>query len=368
MNIWSNIKLTAAQATADYAGAWAIGLPDRLGRVLSGNKSVVKYYAPTTYKSVVLERIRHSVIQEAYHAVDVLNARYKKWLRGVKGADTTGDQMKENVRWLVEDSRLTEEGWEYGRIPLADSGGQYGYARDLAGDIVKESLMVYYDEEESHEVRENYYGRVDGSAELVNVAPKTYSTKTVWFADVMPQVSVSSGKNIVMSKVTGRDYTRKEIVSGDDLTFSVSGSLMCHTLPAVDPSTGRTVIKYPEGDVKKFIQVIQHPGIVNVNHFLFRQFNVDRVIIKDYSLENPVYQNQQPYRFTCVAVEPDEDVMLKTDTITTLDTTIASSGGDGVYNAILKKKWQQMAGDAAGDLAANTAKTLLGGLYDISSF
>lgn len=167
-------------------------------------------------------------------------------------------------------------------------------------------------------------------------------TKVIDHIDLSPQISVSSSKNIVMTQVQGRDYTRKELVSGGDISFSVTGSIVSH-------NEG----EYPESAVKKFIQIMQYNGIVNVKSMLFDQFNVTRIVIKDFSLSNPEYKNIQPYSFSCVAIEPDEDVKITQDTISVINRELQTSPMSKWYKFILDSKWGDMATSAVMNTASN---------------
>ena len=225
------------------------------------------------------------------------------------------------------------------------------YARDSWGHIVKEALMIYFEGEDDITVTHNNGGNYSDNEEA---GRDDYTTKTVLFFDCCPKINVSSGKNILMTQVQGRDFTRKELVSGGDLTFTVSGAIVSD-VAALETSNDGTIprVKYPENDVKKFIQIMQHPGIINVNHYLFRQFNVTRIIIKDFSLRAPEYKNIQPYEFTCVAVEPDEAVIVKQDTIDRLNREIIASPMNKWYKFILDSKLGEIAGNVATDVVSN---------------
>ena len=47
----------------------------------------------------------------------------------------------------------------------------------------------------------------------------------ITFVDLGPQVQLSSKNNIVLTTVQGRDYTRKEFISGGDLEFTINGRI-----------------------------------------------------------------------------------------------------------------------------------------------
>lgn len=305
----------------------------------------LRYVSKAAYKKALAHWLKREAIALAASEVNQLFPRYQRLLEK-KNRKSIQDQQSENTKWIIENSKFAEdlENFEYGRVNV--QGGRPIYARDSWGRIVKEALMIYFEGEEDITVKYN-----DGGADSEN--EESYTTKTILFFDCAPKINISSGKNIIMTQVQGRDFTRKELVSGGDLTFTVSGSIVSN-LAALETSKYGTVprVKYPENDVKKFIQIMQHPGIINVNHFLFRQFNVTRIIIKDFSLKAPEFKNIQPYEFTCVAVEPDEAVIIKQDTIDRLNREIiANPINDKWYKFILENKLGEIAGNLATDIA-----------------
>lgn len=334
MNIFSNINLNYTEA----AQGWTQNLTLRY-EIKNGK---VRYYAPTPFKSVLLERIKFKTQKKVNEAIQKTYAELlRKWNKPI--VDSNKDAIRTATQQLIDNSEMVPrlKAQTYGSIPLTNAEGngyiaERGYALDAWGRVVPEAILVYYDEDEPHQVRIEKSSSATRPTQVVS-----YNTRTVWFADCCPQVSFSSGKNIVMSRVTGRDFSRKEIISGDDLTFTVSGNIVSDRMPAVD-SNSETNIYYPEDEVRKFIQIMQFPGIIQVNHFLFSQFNVDRIIIKDFSLDTPTYKNMQPYKFTCVAVEPDEDIALRTDTIRQIDNYIENSSGDAMTNLLLSSKWKEI--------------------------
>lgn len=120
------------------------------------------------------------------------------------------------------------------------------------------------------------------------------------FVDLQPEVQVSSKNNVVLTTVQGRDYTRKEFISGGDLEISISGKI-----------TSKYPDVYPEAEVSKFLKLMQFRGVLNCDNTILRQFNIDRLIVIGYSLGAPVCRNIQPYTLSCVAVEPSEAVEIK---------------------------------------------------------
>ena len=182
-------------------------------------------------------------------------------------------------------------------------------AKDKYGNRVPEALMLHYDTNKLIQVNDRVAAQGEDSAYT-----NSFTTKTLCFIDMIARVTVSSDKNLVLTQVQGRDFTRKELVSGGDITFNVSGKMVSNS-PDI----------YPENEVKKFVQTMQYSGVVKVNHLVFKQLGVDKIIIKNFNLGTSDCKNEQPYSFSCVAVEPDEAVMVTEDTIGVVNQTIQES-------------------------------------------
>lgn len=120
------------------------------------------------------------------------------------------------------------------------------------------------------------------------------------FVDLQPEVQVSSKNNVVLTTVQGRDYTRKEFISGGDLEITVNGKI-----------TSKYPDVYPEVEVSKFLKLMQFRGVLNCENTILRQFNIAQLIVLNYSLGSSDCRNIQPYSLTCVAVEPSEAIEIK---------------------------------------------------------
>ena len=121
----------------------------------------------------------------------------------------------------------------------------------------------------------------------------------ITFVDLGPQVQLSSKNNIVLTTVQGRDYTRKEFISGGDLEFTVNGRI-----------TSKYPDVYPEAELSKFLKIVQYKGVIDCDNTILRQLKISQLIILGYSLPTAEYRNVQPYTLQCVAVEPSEAVEL----------------------------------------------------------
>lgn len=162
------------------------------------------------------------------------------------------------------------------------------YADTIVGEIVKDYLELEIPREGT------YYDYQSGKVE------QNSKYGLVKFADLQPVVQVSSKNNILLTTVQGRDYTRKELVSGGDLEISISGKI-----------TSKYPDVYPEAEVSKLLKLMQYRGVINCDNTILRQFKITRLIVLTYSLNPSDCRNVQPYTLTCVAVEPSEAVELK---------------------------------------------------------
>ena len=95
----------------------------------------------------------------------------------------------------------------------------------------------------------------------------------VTFVDLGPQIQVGSRNNILLTQVQGRDYTRKEYISGGDLEITINGKI-----------TSKYPDVYPEAEVSRFIKLVQYKGVVDCDNTVLRQFNISQLIIQGYTL------------------------------------------------------------------------------------
>ena len=303
--VWTSLKFSSLEAGEDMMNS--IGY--RYLRKKDGN---LRYVNNRGYKNVFIHVAKQTAMQLVEQQVNSLFPRYQRYLEG-RLRETVLKQQKDSYVQVIKDREKQSEDW--GKIVTPE--GNLIVAKNKYGDFVKEALMIYFESDKTIEVKD--FAVSDGKTE-----PVAYKTKTVCFIDLTASVSVQSCKNLILTVVQGRNFTRKELVCGGDLSFSVSGKIV-ENAPGV----------YPENDVKKFIQIMQYGGVVKVKHFLFSQFNVQQILVKDFSLQPSDCKNVQPYCFTCVAVEPDEDVSIVADTIGVLNAEIATSPMDRWYRFIL---------------------------------
>lgn len=323
-DIWGNVKFNAGKAAANAASSvsWAYTHSPAQEVIYRNNRA---------YKSVLVHVAKQLAMSEIEGQINKLFPKYQRYLEKTL-RKTVLEQQKSNQVQLIRNRESQMKEW--GRI-TAD-GGHTIIAKDKYGNAVPESLMLFYDGDTDILVEDV---KIVGDKQVKD----SYTTKTICFIDINPDIAIQSSKNIVMTTVQGRDYTRKELVSGGDLNFTVTGEIVSNEEGV-----------YPENDVKKFIQIMQYGGVVNVNHFQFKQFNVDKIIIKDFNMQNQEFKNIQPYTFTCVAVEPDEDVVVKSDTIAVINREIEVSPMSKWYKLILNNKYAEIVANAAASAVSST--------------
>ncbi|MFR9592901.1 MAG: DUF6046 domain-containing protein, partial [Rikenellaceae bacterium] len=176
------------------------------------------------------------------------------------------------------------------------------YTDTIVGNVVSDYLELSISSDGS------YYNNTNSTVE------KNTTYGLVTFVDLQPMVQVSSKNNILLTQVQGRDYSRKEFISGGDYEITISGKI-----------TSKYPDVYPEAEVSKFLKLMQFKGVIECDNTILRQFKIERLIVLNYSFPTSSCRNIQPYSLSCVAVEPSESVELITSVQESVDTTLGES-------------------------------------------
>lgn len=289
--------------------------------------SVLTFEAKRYAITKVLENVRESLNRD-------VNSKRRELIKKLSDArQKTHDQIVINGLDILRD---------YGAIQI-DENVMFA-AMTKYGEIVKTALILSYKKESGDLV--NY-----GKHELIGQNLSDYRSNVIAVADLSPKIDGSSNKNVNITKVVGRDYGRKEIVGNSDVHYNVSGKFV-----SADPDV------YPQDQVSRFIELCRINDIIDVNNLIFGQHNVSRIVITDYSLPQTECLNEQPYSFSCVAVEPEEDVTAM-DTIDPVYASSEISDLEGWYQNILKSKKNRSLENAA-TYAIGTATEIAGSSID----
>lgn len=299
----------------------------------------LKFISPRGYDNVYVYAAKRTMMQMAFAAINDLYPKYVRQLnRKTTEAAFLKNQGSELQRIIINGRNADEDTFNKQKVVLK-----------YKGKPANEGLLLWIktDDDTPKKVTFNtYWDKVKGlsneeasKADIIASTEVSVPGETV-FLDLGAIVQAQSANNVILTKVQGRDYSRKELVSGGDVNFTVTGKIMSN-YPDV----------YPYADVSKFITLMQHKGVIQVYNLLFHQFNVTQILIKDFQMgQNEGFKNEQPYSFTCVAVEPDEEVKVVEDTLNAANLEIAETK---------KKGWKQVLLDKVKSAAANQAAQML---------
>lgn len=359
-SVWNNL---AASTQLSYKDNWKAefeNIPLIRHFINDGGKLI--YSNNKAYHSISVQKAKQWAADKAREWVQTQldELRNGKTKEEQKTKEESERSRKALSTALIERGNKVHE--DYGFIQASSSGNDIIQALDKYGNKVDGALIMWYEIENDITEKQDIYhltstkdsklnkdGRVESYTitSEENIETKSFKTNKIFIIDLAPQIRVQSTKNVILTKVQGRDYTRKELVSGGDLCFSVSGEIVSNYADI-----------YPERDVQKFINIMQHNGIVSVKNLIFGQFKVNNVIIQNFQLETPKYQNIQPYSFTCVAVEPSESVQIVDDTLEAIDFQIQAS------STWKEQKWYDLVLNGVLNAAENAASSIISSTLD----
>lgn len=190
---------------------------------------------------------------------------------------------------------------KYGKISV--DGGTY-VAYDDWGEQCPDALILY--------------APTANNISYTDAHDRVISTKNIIWHDTTAIISVSSDKNVILTRVQGRDYSRKELVSNGDINISVSGHITS-TIPEV----------YPASEVQKFRQIMTYKGLVSINNEMLDQWGIDKIVIKSFSLpSNEGKKSVQDYSFEAVGVQPISEANVTEDTVIRIDYESLNASND----------------------------------------
>jgi hypothetical protein len=343
MSLFDNLSITAANAAYDASFEYGMGkVRDWISRGFGASQDTLHFYYDYSRGGSVLEVIaKKAALGVAQVLKNEALEQYKK-LIGLNKKKVTLAKSDTSRSIIIENTYKNQQK-RYGYIKVND-GKVTVPALDPYGNVCTEALML------SIPVKPNINLTIqrvskngtesDGSSQLV-------SDHLVWY-DCTAIVTVDSDKNYVLTKVVGRDYTRKELVSNGDFNFSVSGHLLSNT-PDVMPSE----------EIKKFTQIMRYKGVVEVNSEVLDQFNVKKLLITNFNISPQEGDKSNiPYTFNAVGIQPAEEIKMREDTITTFDNALTSASS----STTTKTKWQQMIDDKLDGLKTNSVSIVDQGL------
>lgn len=157
------------------------------------------------------------------------------------------------------------------------------------------------------------------------------------FVDAHAILKVNENKNILMTKVQGRDLTRKEYISGGDYMISITGKIVS---PYQDV--------YPTEEVTKLLKILKHKGVIKCRSPFLDIFEVSTMIVLNYDFpQSAGFSNVQTYTISAVyeksieAIKYDDAQRKKIlEAKAALDALVAQREGILEANEDMIKKYQ----------------------------
>lgn len=333
-SVFSNLKIGVGHSLASTgvnAAFNAINYRKRDGQL--------KFISPRGYDNVYVYAAKRTMMQMSFATINDLYPAYVRQLnRKASEAAYLANQGKELKKIIINGRKADEDAYNEQKVVLK-----------YKGKTANEGLLMWIKTEDTAVKKvqfDTYWDKIkglsneDAAKASINVSTEVQVPGDDVFLDLGAIVQAQSANNVVLTKVVGRDYSRKELVSGGDVNFTVTGKITSN-YPDV----------YPYAAVSKFITLMQYKGVIQVYNILFQQFKVRQILIKDFQMgQNEGFKNVQPYSFTCVAVEPDENVTVVEDTIGATNLNISK---------MKKKGWAQVLLDKVKASAADQAAQML---------
>lgn len=251
---------------------------------------------------VVKGVVRGAVSELKNEAVNAFNSL----LNGKRTKSTTGSA------WVESELKKQEaEAKEFGMMQV--DGGTI-YALDDWGGKSPEALMLGIELDQSITVTQKfpvYRTKVVDAKKGIykeqqpDTVNNVVTTKTLVWYDTTALITINSDKNLIATRVTGRDYSRKELVSNGDIKFTVSGQI----------TSGKPDI-YPVEEMQKFYKIMQYKGIIKINNMVLDALGITHIVIENFNVSpRQGYKSLQQYTFSAIGLQPEKEIEISEDTV-----------------------------------------------------
>lgn len=268
----------------------------------NGRDQKVKFYWEYEKGGSILNVAARALVGGAVSGLtNMAMSEYKKLIGGKKLDKKRVEAEMQKEALLTAQSDAEQK---YGSIKVND-GNTSIQALDDWGNVCYDALMLTIPVAQKVNMTISKYS--NGNRTEQNIQ----SDHLVWY-DTTALINLSSDKDLILTRVTGRDYSRKELVSNGDLNVSISGHISSN-MPDI----------YPTKEVQKFRQIMQYKGIIEINNEFLDQWGVKKIVIKSFNLpQNEGNKSVQDYSFEAVGIQPDTEANVIEDTISIIDYTI----------------------------------------------
>lgn len=348
MGSLTNLAVTATNsAMISATGA----LFNKLQSIIAngGRDNNCKFYYNNGPGGSILQVVAKTVTQGAVNELkDLADNAFNSLMNGKRNKSTQG------TAWVESELAKQEvEAKEYGKM-VVDGGTVY--ALDDWGGVAPEALMLGIELDQTITIKQQYpvYRTVAADPQkgvYKEQEPQTIenivNTNTLVWYDTTALVTINSDKNLLSTRVQGRDYSRKELISNGDIRFNVSGQI----------TSGKPDI-YPSEEIKKFIKVMQYKGIVKVNNQVLDQFGITHIVITDFTITpKQGYKSLQQYSFNAIGLQPESEIEIKEDTVTIIaqNTVDTSESDDSEWLKMLENQLEGLKSMASDVFSQGTA-------------
>lgn len=282
----------------------------------------VKFYANFEAGGSVTNVLAKKLVGTAANLLkDKADRQLRDFAERILGRNISNQVQENAMMSIIEKAQINDDS-KYG-VMKVNGGANAVMALDFYGNKCVDAIMlgipvkkpVVYSTHVNRKKKNSGVSQLDFHSDSPEM---NFESDTLVWYDPTAIVSVNSDKNLLITKVQGRDYSRKELISNGDINFTVSGHILSN-VPEV----------YPTSEVRKFIQVMQYKGLIKVNNLILDQFNIQYIVIKDFSLiPKEGYKSQQDYTFNAVGITPASEVRVVSDTISIIDNSLQGSSSE----------------------------------------
>ena len=299
-SIFSSLKWNSVNTGMDYLEALVGSV-----HYQENHKGQLKYLSPTPGKNMYVARYESMLAHVVYEELGSLYSKYKTNSENIREKAAVAAKQKQ-MKVIIKNQNF----------PSGLSSG----VTDEDGNLTPEALKIW---RKLDTPRTFSYTSYDSLTKQTTELTKTSSNLT--FIDYSAIIDFGNDKNIVLSKVTGRKYSRKEIVSGGDEVFSCNGKIVSDYADV-----------YPFDEVAKFIELMDYNGVLNIQTLACGVHNITQILIQSYKMGQTMgFKNEQPYSFSFIAIQPDREVTANSDTISIVNDSISSNASTGWLNSSL---------------------------------
>ena len=321
----ANLGLSLTNGFANSATSMGNNwLQKNLANGFGRNQGAVQFYAKYEAGGSILNVLAKRLMGQAASMLkDEAMKQLKKGINKLLGKKIDDEAQENAMTKLIENAQKNDDA-KYG-IMKVNNGSNSVVAYDIYGNKCIDAIMLGIPVKDPIQYSTTVNKKSNSRNALDLGSNTSFQSDTLVWYDPTALVTINSDRNLIITKVQGRDYSRKELVSNGDVNFTVTGHILSN-MPEV----------YPAADVQKFIQIMQYKGIVKVNNLILDQFHIDGIVIKDFSLSpKEGYKSQQDYTFNAVGIMPTEEVKVTEDTINVIDNSLKKAAKE-------KSPWQKL--------------------------